>query len=55
MYDKIDDLTSEHINVCFDDWESYNILREANAKLFNSIPLDYVALINNPLINDQWY
>lgn len=46
---------SDYINAGYSDWESYEILREANAKLFNSLPLDFVALINLPMLDDQWY
>ena len=43
------------MNAGYTDGESYEILREAIAKLFNSLPLDFVAFINLLLLDDQWY
>lgn len=49
-------LTSDYINSSlFDDQQSYEILKEANMNAFNSLPIDYVALMDVPEIIDKWF
>lgn len=47
---------SDHVNSdMFNEWESFEILREANTSCLNSMPLDIVALMDVPEINHDWY
>ena len=50
------DLTSDHVNCdIFNDWESHEILREANIIALNALTLDIAALMDVPEINHHWY
>lgn len=51
-----DDLTSDTINSkIFKNSQSFSLLREANMNVLNSIPLDFIGLMDMPLINHEWY
>ena len=39
----------------FDDQQSYELLREANANAFNSLPIDLISLMDVPELIDEWY
>ena len=43
------DLMSDYVNIgIFNDWESFEILREANFIGLNSIPIDFISLMDLP-------
>lgn len=49
-------MTSDYLNSgIFNEWESYEILREANFSCLNSLPLDFLALMDHPDINHFWF
>lgn len=45
------DFQSDFVNSdIFSDWESYQILNEANHNLLNSLPIDFIGIMDVPQI-----
>ena len=50
------DPSSDYVNtLLFNEWESFEILRDSNVCLLNSLPIDIIAFMDVPEINKKWF